>query len=67
MIGYIGTYTQEKSKGIYSFQLDSKTGTLSGGDLIERYLLLPLASSISMTQMKPKVKYILWLSLTRHN
>lgn len=37
MIGYIGTYTQEKSKGIYSFQLDSKAGTLSGGDLIEKF------------------------------
>lgn len=37
MIGYIGTYTQEKSKGIYSFQLDSGSGTLNGGDLIEKF------------------------------
>ncbi|HBV22341.1 MAG TPA: lactonase family protein [Jeotgalicoccus sp.] len=37
MIGYIGTYTQEKSKGIYSFQLDSGSGALSGGELIEEF------------------------------
>lgn len=37
MIGYIGTYTQEKSKGIYRFNLDTEAGKLSGGDLIEEF------------------------------
>lgn len=37
MIGFIGTYTQEKSKGIYSFQLDSESGKLSGGELIKEF------------------------------
>lgn len=37
MIGYIGTYTQEKSKGIYRFTLDSEAEELNGGDLIEEF------------------------------
>lgn len=37
MIGYIGTYTQEKSKGIYRFTLDPEAEELNGGDLIEEF------------------------------
>lgn len=37
MIGYAGTYTQEKSKGIYRFNLDVEAGKLSGGELIEEF------------------------------
>ena len=37
MIGYAGTYTQEKSKGIYRFNLDTEADKLSGGDLIEEF------------------------------
>lgn len=37
MIGYIGTYTQEKSKGIYRFTLDPEAEELNGGDLIEKF------------------------------
>lgn len=37
MIGYIGTYTQDKSKGIYCFTLDPETEELNGGDLIEEF------------------------------
>lgn len=37
MFGYVGTYTQEKSKGIYSFHLDTDTEQLSGGELTEAF------------------------------
>lgn len=37
MIGYIGTYTQKKSKGIYRFTLDPEAEELNGGDLIEEF------------------------------
>lgn len=37
MIGYIGTYTQDKSKGIYRFTLDPEAEELNGGDLIEEF------------------------------
>ena len=37
MIGYIGTYTQEKSKGIYRFTLDPEAEELNGDDLIEEF------------------------------
>ncbi|WP_026859800.1 lactonase family protein [Jeotgalicoccus psychrophilus] len=37
MIGYIDTYTQKKSKGIYRFTLDPEAEELNGGDLIEEF------------------------------
>lgn len=37
MIGYIGTYTKKKSKGIYLVTLDPEAEKLNGGELIEEF------------------------------
>ena len=49
---YIGTYTRQKSKGIYVYRFDSKTGKLSGGTLAVE------TSNPSFLAVHPNQKYL---------
>jgi 6-phosphogluconolactonase len=49
---YIGTYTRQKSKGIYVYRLDPKTGTLTSGALAAE------TSNPSFLAVHPSLKYL---------